>query len=55
MNSALQILYNTSAFVDYFLNDLYSYDINLVNPLGSRGEIISSFASLIKEMKNKNQ
>ncbi|CAD8064849.1 unnamed protein product [Paramecium sonneborni] len=55
MNSAIQILCNTPGFTDYILNDIYQFDINLINPLGSSGEIIQSFASLIKELKSKKQ
>ncbi|CAD8075880.1 unnamed protein product [Paramecium sonneborni] len=55
MNSAIQILSNTPGFADYILNDIYQFDINLINPLGSSGEIIQSFATLIKELKSKEQ
>ncbi|CAD8146432.1 unnamed protein product [Paramecium octaurelia] len=55
MNSAIQILCNTPGFADYILNDIYQFDINLINPLGSSGEIIQSFAALIKELKSRKQ
>ncbi|CAD8145529.1 unnamed protein product [Paramecium pentaurelia] len=55
MNSAIQILCNTPGFADYILNDIYQFDINLINPQGSNGEIIQSFAYLIKELKSRKQ
>lgn len=37
MNSALQCLSNVKDLTEYFLNDLYKPDINVTNPLGSKG------------------
>ena len=50
MNSGLQCLSNTYALSKYILDDYYLNDINRNNPLGSKGELVSEFAILIKEM-----
>eukprot|EP00826_Nyctotherus_ovalis_P005881 TRINITY_DN1133_c0_g3_i2.p1 TRINITY_DN1133_c0_g3~~TRINITY_DN1133_c0_g3_i2.p1 ORF type:complete len:814 (-),score=283.68 TRINITY_DN1133_c0_g3_i2:45-2486(-) len=50
MNSGLQCLSNTTLLSRYFLSDLYVKDINLDNPLGSRGEVVDAYARLIKAL-----
>ncbi|KAJ8480386.1 hypothetical protein OPV22_024113 [Ensete ventricosum] len=49
MNSAIQCLAHTPKLVDYFLGD-YSRDINLNNPLGTKGELASLFADLLRRL-----
>eukprot|EP01015_Nassula_variabilis_P012009 TRINITY_DN1971_c0_g1_i5.p1 TRINITY_DN1971_c0_g1~~TRINITY_DN1971_c0_g1_i5.p1 ORF type:complete len:772 (-),score=46.56 TRINITY_DN1971_c0_g1_i5:32-2347(-) len=50
MNSALQALSNTKELKEYFLTDQYKSDINLVNPLGTKGQIVNNFHELIKQL-----
>ena len=50
MNSGLQCLSNTYLLSEYILDDRYLNDINRNNPLGSKGELVSEFGILIKEM-----
>ncbi|KAM3136749.1 hypothetical protein pb186bvf_011194 [Paramecium bursaria] len=50
MNSSLQVFINTDGISDYFLNDCHQEDINLINPLGSQGEVVQALAQLIKDM-----
>ncbi|CAL9180899.1 unnamed protein product [Musa hybrid cultivar] len=49
MNSAIQCLAHTPKLVDYFLGD-YSKDINRNNPLGTKGELASLFADLLRRL-----
>ncbi|CAL9102321.1 unnamed protein product [Musa textilis] len=49
MNSAIQCLAHTTKLVDYFLGD-YSKDINRNNPLGTKGELASLFADLLRQL-----
>lgn len=48
MNSGLQCLSNTVLLSRYFLEDLYSEDINETNPLGTKGILAKHYAKLIK-------
>ena len=50
MNSAIQCLSNTPKLTYWLLKDLYKKDINRYNPLGLRGELAESYASLIKSI-----
>ena len=50
MNSGLQCLSNTTLLTPYFLKDFYLKDINLNNPLGSNGEIVTEYAKLMKTL-----
>lgn len=50
MNSGLQCLSNTCKLTKYILDDEYLSDINRENRLGSKGELITEYAALIKEM-----
>lgn len=50
MNSGLQCLSNTTLLSRYFLNDLYAKEVNLDNPLGSKGEVVSAYARLLKAL-----
>jgi ubiquitin carboxyl-terminal hydrolase 4/11/15 len=36
--------------IDYLLSDRYKAEINLDNPLGSKGELAEQYASLVKEL-----
>ena len=41
MNSALQCLSNIECFRSYLLTMAFREEINLANPLGSQGEVVS--------------
>ena len=48
INSALQCLSNTEDLTKYILKDYYIRDINHVNKLGYKGQLISQYSKLIK-------
>jgi len=50
MNSSLQCLSNTIPLTDYFLGYRYKKEINRHNHMGTRGELVQSYAKLIKHM-----
>lgn len=50
MNSALQCVIHTGFMIEVFCQDFYKADLNLNNPLGTKGaELAKSFASLMHE------
>ena len=51
MNSALQVLVNIQPIHEYFVNSKqFTKQMNLKNPLGYQGDLVSAFASLIEHM-----
>lgn len=48
LNAALSCLFRVQPLIDYFANDLHLQETNVDNPLGSKGEISTSFAKLAK-------
>lgn len=50
MNSAIQCMSNVPLLTDYFRQDDYKNEINLVNPLGCKGELAEAYADLVKEI-----
>jgi len=50
MNSALQCLSATTLLTTYFLEDAYETEINKDNPLGTKGELVRAYASLVKSL-----
>ena len=50
MNSTLQCLGHTQPLQSYFLSGEFRRDLNRGNPLGTGGELASSFAALISDM-----
>lgn len=50
MNSCLQCLSHTELLSLYFLSKKYKSEINLDNPLGSKGVISKQYAGLIKHL-----
>lgn len=50
MNSSLQCLMNTIPLTDYFLGYDYRSEINRDNFLGTGGELVKAYASLVKEI-----
>ncbi len=47
MNSALQALLHNEIIKQFFLGEKWQNQINLSNPLGTRGEFSKSFADLL--------
>ena len=47
MNSAIQCLSNVKALTNYFLCLKYIEEINELNPLGTKGELVKEYASLL--------
>ncbi len=50
MNSSIQCMSNVPPLTDYFRSGDYKKEINLVNPLGRKGEIAEAYADLVNEM-----
>lgn len=50
MNSGLQCLSNTVDLAEYFLENKYFDDINLQNPLGTKGVLVKKFGALLKKI-----
>jgi len=50
MNSALQCLSHSTAFIEFFLSQRFKADLNRSNPLGSKGKLALSFASLVQQL-----
>ncbi|PIK58826.1 putative ubiquitin carboxyl-terminal hydrolase 19 [Apostichopus japonicus] len=48
MNGVLQVLANTRELKDFMLEDNVSQEINYDNPLGTGGQLVTSFAVLMK-------
>lgn len=54
MNSAIQCLSSVGILTKYFKNGLYNEDLNLSNPLGTRGEVVKAYAQLIDHLWSGN-
>ena len=54
MNTAIQVIAHIKPIVNYLIDDKYKKDINKNNKLGTKGELIETFAYLIKQM-NKDK
>ena len=52
MSSALQCLVHTPMLKDYFLSGRYRNDLNVTNPLGTKGVLTQEFATLMDAMWN---
>jgi len=50
MNSGIQCLSNTLPLLQYFLSNKYFDEVNLTNPLGTKGELVKKFGSLLKKL-----
>lgn len=48
MNAALCCLFRIQPLIDYFVSNLHVQELNLNNPLGSRGIVTNAFSSLAK-------
>lgn len=47
---ALQCLSNIQPLTDYFLNEIQKFELNIHNPLGSKGQMVNTYASLIQKI-----
>lgn len=54
MNSSLQCLSNTIPLTDYFLGFDFKSEINRTNFLGTKGELVTSYATLLKKLWLEN-
>ena len=50
MNSCLQCLSHTLPLTQYFLDKKYIDEVNLDNPIGSKGKLAQAYALFIKNM-----
>jgi len=50
MNSAIQCLSNIDTIASHFYENKYKQELNLDNPLGTKGKITKKFAYLIKKL-----
>jgi ubiquitin carboxyl-terminal hydrolase 4/11/15 len=50
MNSGLQCLSHIDLLTEYFLSGKYVQDINKTNPLGTKGELSTEYAKMIKKL-----
>ncbi|CAD8074353.1 unnamed protein product [Paramecium primaurelia] len=50
MNSGTQCLSNTYSLTEYFLSNKYFEEINEDNPLGTKGQLVRKFGSLLKKL-----
>lgn len=54
MNSTIQCLSATLPFARYFLDGRYKGDINMYNPLGTKGDLANTFAKLLSALWGEN-
>lgn len=47
INAALQCISNAVPLTDYFLTNVYLQEVNMQNPLGTRGELAGAYAELL--------
>lgn len=50
MNSCLQCMSNTIPLTEYFLSGFYAKEINVHNPIGTKGKLAKAYAKFIKAM-----
>ncbi|KAF8705250.1 peptidase C19 family, partial [Rhizoctonia solani] len=50
MNSVLQCLSGTVPFTRFFTDRRWHHEVNMMNPLGTRGELANAFYSLLRDM-----
>ena len=50
MNSGIQCLTSVQEFTEYFLSGRYVKEINMNNPLGTKGELSRSYGKLVTKM-----
>ncbi|MCQ2816988.1 MAG: hypothetical protein MJ252_06960 [archaeon] len=50
MNTSLQCLSNCFHLTKFFLTDQYKKDVNLTNPIGSKGKIVGAYTKVLKNL-----
>ena len=50
MNCVLQCLAHARPLGDFYLTNAYQAELNLANPLGTRGQLTQSFVELLRAM-----
>ncbi|KAJ1306638.1 hypothetical protein OPQ81_007634 [Rhizoctonia solani] len=50
MNSVLQCLSGTVPFTRFFTDRRWHHEVNMMNPLGTKGELANAFYSLLRDM-----
>lgn len=50
MNTAIQCISSCWELTNYFLKNHYKNDINLSNPIGTKGVLARSYAALLKNI-----
>ncbi len=50
LNTAIQCISNCWELTNYFLKNHYKNDLNITNPIGSKGLLARAYASLLKNM-----
>lgn len=55
LNSAIQCLSHTPSLRSFFLNGHFENDINLVNPIGSKGEMAKTYNVLMQDLWKKTK
>jgi ubiquitin carboxyl-terminal hydrolase 4/11/15 len=50
MNSGLQCISNTWELIKFFLHDNYKKQINMNNPLGTKGKLVTAFAEVMQSL-----
>ncbi|KAH7335450.1 hypothetical protein B0J17DRAFT_670242 [Rhizoctonia solani] len=50
MNSVLQCLSGTVPFTRFFTDRRWHHEVNMMNPLGTRGELANAFYTLLRDM-----
>lgn len=50
MNAALQVLFNTQPLAQYFRKNMHMYELNVMNKLGTKGQLALKYSELLKEI-----
>ena len=50
MNSTIQCLSATAPFATYFKDGTWQRDVNMINPMGTKGRLAQAFANILREM-----
>ncbi|XP_058060610.1 ubiquitin carboxyl-terminal hydrolase 32 [Anopheles bellator] len=50
MNAALQVLFNTQPLTQYFIKRMHLYELNTVNKMGTKGQLVVRYAELLRDV-----
>lgn len=50
LNAALQVLFNTQPLSQYFRQNMHLYELNNTNKLGTKGQLATRYAELLREI-----